>query len=691
MKRRTLCLLGALLAIAPTCVGLRPAFADDDEPQGDEGATPTPMQHRGPRDPRLIAEVRAKALREMTTNDTVLINVTAEELPATPDVYNLGKKTTAALIRCVADNVDDNARVLCADILGKMGDKRALAALHGALEAWNSTVRRSAIIALGNMPDPSSIDPLIKIAQRKDEDGANVDAALRALGAMSHSKAAAELERAYRDPRRVQYNVTALRAIFRSRSVLARSTLIADVELALAGDDGLALEGLRMAIHLRDPAFVSALQGLMTHTNVQVRNRAVYALGKIGDRRATNALVNRVPEVRESRMLNNIAFALERLDAAQFARTVEPLAKHSQATIRLNTAYVIGDVGRKEGVPLLATALADKNDAVRISAVAALGKIDAPQAATALEGYLKDPNSHVREEATFGLFRVTGNTRADLLVPEYLAAPSTHTRAVFALARAKDPRILDDALAIGFGYREFDALFRTQKPETVGPRALIEWAQGVSEAAPYVAALKPDGSAPLVSAFLSQSISRKQWSAAMRSATLLSDLGDPRQLPAAQALVGSEKTMARMQGFVSSVRLGKRDEATKFWSEWENLPRARLAVAGAMLAEIEEPEARTAFTRELDKRKSSVDRLEAVIAISVQCAWNAEAGVLAMVESLASISSEEREASARSLIADRRDNVTSLLRKALTRESRPIVRNALSAVLDVRRERFATR
>ena len=56
----------------------------------------------------------------------------------------------------------------------------------------------------------------------------------------------------------------------------------------------------------------------MGSANSRVRNRAIYALGRIGNKAATAALVAQIPKVREARMLNNIAFALERLDAKAF-------------------------------------------------------------------------------------------------------------------------------------------------------------------------------------------------------------------------------------------------------------------------------------------------------------------------------------------------------------------------------------
>ena len=81
------------------------------------------------------------------------------------------------------------------------------------------------------------------------------------------------------------------------------------------------------------------------------QSRGVRARKNRGSRSDASALLAEVPRVRESRMLNNIAFALERLDPQRIlCDGGQALAAHRQAQIRMNTAFVLGDVQRPEGL-----------------------------------------------------------------------------------------------------------------------------------------------------------------------------------------------------------------------------------------------------------------------------------------------------------------------------------------------------
>ena len=103
MKKRDLrvafSLLLAACALAPAA---RQAFAEPEPPS-----------------PREVV------LRKLPKDPTVLINVTGYEMPGSPDILNLGKRATAALERCLSDNTDAGLRVVCAQVLNDLGDRRA--------------------------------------------------------------------------------------------------------------------------------------------------------------------------------------------------------------------------------------------------------------------------------------------------------------------------------------------------------------------------------------------------------------------------------------------------------------------------------------------------------------------------------------------------------------------------------------
>src|SRR5262249_37374549 len=130
-----------------------------------------------------------RVLGAMAGDATALINVTGRELPASPDILALGRRGTSALTRCLADNTDAAVRGMCAAMLGRIGDRKALPALQAALDDWEPSVRIQVVEALERIPDPTSLDPLVKLFERKDEEMSNRAAVLRALGALSHRKA----------------------------------------------------------------------------------------------------------------------------------------------------------------------------------------------------------------------------------------------------------------------------------------------------------------------------------------------------------------------------------------------------------------------------------------------------------------------------------------------------------------------
>ena len=137
-----------------------------------------------------------RALLDAIPRDaTALINVTAADMPASPDILFLGKRGTRALERCLADNADNGLRALCADMLGTLGDKSALPALRASLGDWEADVRAAVIRSLGKLPAAESVDPLLAIFQRQDEETGNRRLVLRSLGAIGHTKGISVLRR----------------------------------------------------------------------------------------------------------------------------------------------------------------------------------------------------------------------------------------------------------------------------------------------------------------------------------------------------------------------------------------------------------------------------------------------------------------------------------------------------------------
>lgn len=687
--RRALFAALLLAGLLPTFGVAHRAFAGDDD-DDDEDATEVSALDA-------LTKRRRATLAAIPTNETALINVTAREMPASPDILNLGKRGTKALARCVADNVDDGLRYTCASLLGRIGDRAALPALQGALEAWAPRVRGAAIAALRRIPDPSSFEPLQKLLARKDEDSYNKGAALEALGALSDKRALKPLRDALRDEKG-GLSLEAFRGLWRSRHLMGRDTLVGDVKHALGRNDvPLQVEATFAAAELRAPELVSALVPLMESTDKHLRNRAVYALGRIGDKAASTALIAQVPKVREARMLNNIAFALERLDPKAFYATAQGLIDHKQAAIRMNAAFVLGDVKRPEGLPMLTKALDDKNDYVRVGAVTAIGNLDAPEAMPLLEKFVDDPNPSLKTAAIYSIFALSDGKRKDLvydkiyLSPEAKKNPAIRLDAAIRLGRAGDLRVAPDLLGCVEARRcwlpTVDGFLRTAAVPEIPGRMLLAWARGRTDLTDLVGTLKPAGAGPLTVSALRSSLALGDTTTVAYDVDLAGDLGEASAIAVMEPLLSHDSTRLRVHAAVALARASvvKADEV--IFRDLDNVPEDRLPMVAKLLGRIKEPAVRARLAPELIKREKATGPGTTAIALAAADArflWDPESSFFRFLDALASDSAMERDLAVRYLRRDRRAAVTGLLRRALAREERPVVRDLLRKMLDLR-------
>ncbi|MGC4095220.1 MAG: HEAT repeat domain-containing protein [Polyangiaceae bacterium] len=679
-----------LCALLPSVSVLREAWAQEGEgePDGEEVEASVGAG---------VGKRQRAILAALPGDPSALVNVSGADMPASPDILNLGRRGTPALSRCVADNVDDGVRSTCAMVLGRLGDRRGLSALQEALEAWSPAVRSTALAALSRIPDPSSYTPLANVLAREDETPENRNLALGALGMLSDARAVQLLRTVLHDDKRSELHATAFQAAWKSRHLFARPTLVADVKYALSANDyGLNLSATYAAAELRDPGLVSALVPLMNNADSHLRNRAVFALGRIGDKAASSALVAQIPKVREARMLNNIAFALERLDPKAFFAAIQGLAQHKQASIRMNAAFVLGDVRRPEGLPLLSKALQDQNDFVRVSAVAALGKLDAPEAISLVTPFTQDKNRTLRKTALFSLLSLTNGNKRDLVYDSLVAAPhvdafseQARQEAVLALSALNDARVLEPVVQCIEQRRcarsEVDAYLLKQKSPALAGRMLLSWAKGRNDLTELVAALKPPGAGLLAASEARALGPQGPWARLESALDLAGAVGEKQALDVFSGLSKHENTALRLHATVALARLSQPGADAALFADFDNLPSSWLPRFSRLLAVVEDEQVRARWQGPLEQREKGGDRALSLAAASVRMAWQADPGVFRFLDALASSSAEERELGQRYLQRDQRPLTTSLLRRAFAREGRPFVRDLLRKLLDSRR------
>lgn len=680
----------ALLGLLPaTSVALRAAAQEGD----DEKTVDAPAQAAdAPAQPEETPwQAKKRVLAAMASDASVLINVTDREMPSSPDILNLGKRGTRALERGLSDNVDANIRATCAMVLGSLADRGALRTLQAALDDWEPSVRLQVVHALTAIPDPSSFEPLLKIYRRKDEDTENRLQTLVALGSLSHAKAVTVIRDELRkkpEEGQTDFRPGALLALWMSRHLVARETLVGDIAAALRSDsDSLVMPATEAAAELRSPRLVQPLIPLMEHPNAGVRNKAVYALGLIGDKTATKALLARLPHVRDARMLNNIAFALERLDRGAFYASIRQVIEHKQAIIRLNAAFVLGDVKRPEGLALLTKALDDPSDYVKTSAIVALGKIGTEAAIKPLERFVDAPNLSIRQEAIYAIHALSGGKRADLIYTKLFQAKqaSVKRRAAIELGKVGDTRTRDFLLTcyeqVSCGLGEIEGYLRADKDPSVGGRLLLEWARGREELTDLLSDLRPAGTLPIASSSVDAALARSDTWMAVNAIDLVGDLGDKAPRAGLAGKLRDADTWLRLHTAVALARLGDKDADAAVLRELDNLPAEWLPSFAKVMSRIEEPDVRARFTPELVKREAGADVNVALAAAAVRLAWDPEAAFFRFLDALAAPSGQARFLADRYLRREKAKKVTWLMRRALARETRDDTRDRLRDLL----------
>lgn len=686
-------------AMTPALLVAWESMAQEEQEKPERPEPPGAMA--APPPSQAAQEAKKKLVKKIAVDPTVLINVTAREMPASPDVLNLGKKSTRALERCLSDNVDAGIRSRCAVMLAALGDASALPALQGALDAWEPNVRYQVIRALERIPSESSFAPLMKLYRRGDEETPNAVAILGALGAMSSHKAVKVLreelkKKPDKEKNKPDLREHAFRGLWMTRHLMDRRTLAGDVAYALGSDhQALVLAATEASAELREASLVGPLSKLIEHQDADIRNKAVYALGRIGDRKATRALLDQLPKVRESRMLNNIAFALERLDPKAFFPAVEGLIAHKQAIMRLNAAFVLGDVRRPEGREMLEKALADPSDYVKTSAIAGLGKLRLPASAPTLERYVADENPSVRQEAIYALHEVSGKKKNDLIYSKLFESklPHVRDRAAIALARSGDTRIRDHVLTCfeqeRCGLGQLEPYFLRDKHPSVRERLLVDWTRGSRELTDVIGKLRPNGASAIATASAEAAFASKDLGATAAGLDLAGDVADASVKDRLKRIAGTEDSRLWLHAGVTLARLGDHDVDQRLLSALETLPAEWLPEYVAALGRIREPEVWKRLTTGLEQRTKDKSPDIALAAAAVLLAWDPDNAVFRFLDALSAPSARERTLGARylgrELKSKRGVRIKWLLRRALARESRAFTRDRLRLLLDGKR------
>jgi HEAT repeat protein len=363
-----------------------------------------------------MAEVRLRALRALASM-------------ADP-------RASLAVTRRLGDG-DRGVRAEAVATLGALGDRRVVPALLRALDDASVEPRAPVADALGRLADPAAVPALARVARRVPRDDLARHAAL-ALGTVGTPAAVEALLTIAREPP--------------------------------GGDD------VRVALERAGPAAVPRLAREVGGGSPTSARLAAEALGAMGDRRATPALVAAVLGASFARVA--ALEALARLaDPAAVPALVHAANEAEAPELRVLALDALEATRDERAVAVLPRALADGAPSVRARAARLAGAVGGGPEAAALVGRVEDADPIVRREAAAALARLPA-------LPADLARPLVDAVARVAL-EAASAEALAGALerVCGAGDRALRAVLARAYQKATTPAARAVLARGLAVAA----------------------------------------------------------------------------------------------------------------------------------------------------------------------------------------------------------------
>jgi HEAT repeat protein len=360
------------------------------------------------------------------------------------------REASAGIVEILVEQLradDGDVRLAAIVALGRLGDRRATAALSAMLAGPRSEVV-SAAAALARIGDQSAFEPLLPLLAHGD--AAVRQAAIGALNSLGHPDMAARV-----------------------------------AGLLAAPDAHVRESAVRIAGYFGYRGSVDTLIERCSDPDESVRRAAVEHVPFLEDPRAAGSLARALDDP-SPRVRSAAAQALSHLGAGEARGPLLSATRDADAWVRYYSVRALGEVREPSAVPRLAE-LAGSDPAmhVRIAALEAVGAIDGPAAAEILLAYVTEPQADLAAAALRGLGLVC-DQRATAALKGALRSPD----AVRRLAAVTGLRACGTADAV-------DAL-----AWTAGADAEDSVVAGAVEALGAIATRTVEGSAGAIAALL---------------------------------------------------------------------------------------------------------------------------------------------------------------------------------------------
>jgi HEAT repeat protein len=356
-----------------------------------------------------------------------------------------------ALIDALNESKERDFKVAAAESLGLIGDRRAEDALIHATQMPEPPVRSAAIKALGRLGDATVTETLFEAARDRD-------LSVREAAASSLSLLGVSVERLSADARSPSWQIRAA-----AMTTLARLGDPRGLTVVVSGlndkDENVRAEAARSLAVMGDPRSLDPLVGALHDPSPDVRLEAAVAVGGFKDARAINSLTGLLGDG-DWRVSAAAAESLARMNDPRAIKLVVESLGNADWRLRARAAQVLARVPaatiKGGAVPLLASALRDRDLVVRYYASEALVAAGEPAVPVIIQVFLSN-RFQERERAARVLARIGKPAVQPLgaLLEDKATPPETKASAARILGFIADPRSVDPLLEILSDQRYF--------------------------------------------------------------------------------------------------------------------------------------------------------------------------------------------------------------------------------------------
>jgi HEAT repeat protein len=353
------------------------------------------------------------------------------------------------------------ARAWAAQILGDLGNGKAVPVLLGCLGDLDDQVRARAAAALGKLADRRAVPELIRVMLGDPVPYVRIQV-VRALGQLGDPRAMHYLIDALKDGEwwvriRVvealeQLGEQAVEPLFlaledsdtevraRAAMTLERLGVLDRLVEKLAEVDAGAREKLLAA---GQAGVVEILIGALDHEDARIRFVVAEILGEVRNPAVSAALIGRFGRETDGRIRVALVRSLAQLQESSAAMPIAKLLGDVDERIRVEAVRALERIQVQDPHLLLDGAARDPEPRVRAGAAIVLGKVADERAVPLLLALLADAEPGVRAEAAraLGLLRAE-SALGSLLEAFHDAAPAVQVAAARALGQVGSPRCL---------------------------------------------------------------------------------------------------------------------------------------------------------------------------------------------------------------------------------------------------------